>query len=99
MTKKKKRTKLGRPRKISPIAQKMRDIVRETDLNYEKICVAADLKYNNFSNIFTRRAISHTIIEKLLIAGLITEADRRSHYEWIIDNPEKKRSTMERVLI
>lgn len=78
--------KKGRPKKISPIAQKIRQLVNDTDLTYEKICVHCDLKYPTLMNIFARRDISYATMKALKYGQIINEDDELEHNRWIIDN-------------
>lgn len=81
--------KRGRPRKISPIAQKMRMLVKQTPLSYEDICSKCDIRYNSFTNMFTRRSISKKTLQKLLAGNLITQKELDEHYQWVKEHPVK----------
>lgn len=75
--------KKGRPKKINPIAQKLRAIIHSSDLTYEKIAVAADLRYNTFMNVFTRDKVSYMTLKSLQQCGLIDAGDVKEYRAWL----------------
>lgn len=58
----------------------------------EKICVAAELKYHTFQNIFTRDTLSYMTLKSLKYSGVITERDEIEYHKWVdIYAPSEKR--------
>lgn len=84
--------KRGRPALINPIGKKIREIVKDPNnhLSYEKVAVAADLKYHTLMNLFTRRKVSHSTLKGLKYCGLINEKDEIEYFSWILEHGVKK---------
>lgn len=69
-------------RLLNPITTKVLHLVNSGKTTKEKICVAADLKYPAFSNIFKRQKISTMVLQALLYAGVITQKDKEDYFHW-----------------
>jgi len=74
------------PRLINPITAKVLHLVNSGKTTKERICVAADLKYPAFSNIFKRQKISTMVLQALLYANVITQKDKEDYFTWCRDH-------------
>lgn len=73
-------------RLLNPIALKINKLVASGRTTKEKICVAADLRYPTFQNIWGRHKISKGVLQGLFYAGIITEADKLAYREWCLEH-------------
>jgi len=83
MTQKKKKNPYG-TKELNPIAAKVRRLIKEQHLTYEKVCVAADVGYSTLMNIFARPKISDMTRRALKYAGIIDEKDEKEYTKWLI---------------
>jgi len=80
---------------LNPISKKLKNLVESGKTSYEAICVASDIKYNNFMNIFKRNRISPFIMRSLQLARLVTKDDVDAYKEWQVTSGKRKNTDTE----
>ena len=82
----------------NPITTKIYELVASGKTTKEKICVACDLKYPTFDNIFTRNIVSKPTLSALKYNGIIDENDILEYRQWFSQHgkPNKKRKPLSR---
>lgn len=76
---------------LNPISTKVRGLI-DSGLSMEKICVAADLKYNTLKQMFNRNRVSKMVKLSLLKGNLITDQDWIEYEKWFkSEGPKRKK--------
>jgi len=70
----------------NPILMKIQELMKEDRMMVEKICVATEIKYDTFRNIFCRPTVSVNTIKALKYAGIISPEDEKTYHKWVVEN-------------
>jgi len=84
---------------INPIEEKLRRLLLWKKTTKEKICVAADIRYNTLQNVFNPRrvTVSPYVIRSLRLAGIISAKEEREYDYWVQQNipPRVRKSPLD----
>jgi len=69
----------------NPIRTFVTNLLNSGKTTKEQICVASDLKYDTFNNIFVRPRVSMMIRKSMLFAGIIPEKVYHEYETWLRD--------------
>lgn len=69
----------------NPIREFVDELLASGKTTKERICVAADLKYDTFNNMFVRPTVSMMVRKSLLFSGILPKRKYDEYEIWLRD--------------